>query len=80
MFVIKDIVEKLKPAHTLVGFRVQTDNTLNTTETVAQFVSDERNWETGNISGNTIITQEIDTSEALDLEGTITIVSGTSLA
>ena len=77
---IRSIKKKLKPAHTLADVKVTTDDTLNTTSTIAQFIGDARNWETGNISGNTIITSEIDTSEILDLAGAITIASGTSLS
>ncbi len=73
LFIISSLVDKLKPAHTLVDLNVQTDNTLNTTSLVAEFVDDPRNWETGNLLNNIIVTPEVDAEDALDLPGIITI-------
>lgn len=73
LFIISSLVDKLKPAHTLVDLEVQTDNTLNTTSLVAEFVDDPRNWETGNLLSNVIVTPEVDAEDALDLPGIITI-------
>jgi len=73
LYIIQGLVYKLKPAHTLVDLNVQTDHVLNTTNMVAQYVDDERNWETGNLLNSVYVTPDVDTADILDLPGLITI-------
>ncbi len=78
IYIIQDLVNKLKPAHTLTNLNIQTDNMLNTTSLVSQYIGDERNWETGNLLDSIYVTDEVNTDDILDLPGTIT-VSGSSI-
>jgi len=73
VYIIQTLVEKLKPAHTLVDFAFQTDYELNTTSLVAQFANNPQNWETGSVIQNIQITDGVDLSDPNDLPGLITI-------
>jgi hypothetical protein len=76
VFIIKDIIQKLKPAHTLVRYEFEIDHELNTTELIFG-PTDSRNWERGNVNYNTVVESEIDASDPLDLPGDITISGST---
>lgn len=73
LYIIENLVNKLKPAHTMVDLNVQTDHVLNTTSLVAQYVDDPRNWEQGNLLNAVYVTDEVKTNDVLDLPGLITI-------
>jgi len=76
VFIIKDIIQKLKPAHTLVNYEFEIDHELNTTELIFG-PTDSRNWERGNVSYNTVVESELDVNDPLDLPGDITISGST---
>ncbi len=73
LFIIKKIVNTLKPAHTLVEYNIQTDHVLNTTTTIVEFNNQSDNWETGNLFKNIIINQDVESDNIDDLPGAITI-------
>lgn len=73
VYIIQTLVEKLKPAHTLVDFAFQTDYELNTTSLVAQYANNPQNWEQGSVIQNILITDGVDLSDPNDLPGLITI-------
>lgn len=78
IYIIEDIVNKLKPAHTLVDINIQTNHILNTTSILSEYVNDSRDWETGNLTNNIEVTTEVVATDILDLPGTIQI-SGASI-
>ena len=71
LFVIRKIVDNLKPAHTLTEINIQTDHEINTTSTIPQFVGRSDNWENGNIINKIQINSDLKTSDLLDLSGAI---------
>lgn len=77
LFVIKDIINTLKPAHTLVRSEFEIDHILNTTGQLNIYTGDSRNWERGNVQYNTVVAQALVADDVLDLTGDITISGST---
>lgn len=70
VYILEKIIDKLKPAHTMVELDIQTDHDINTTSQIIEYLTDERNWENGQIGFGGQITENI-TNNDIDLPGSL---------
>ena len=71
LFIVKTLVNELKPAHTLADVNVETDYSINTNGNINLYSGRSDNWQLGDIKNGIRVTSNINQSDPLDLAGSI---------